>query len=351
MTLARGFTFTSYGNSDLVGNHVSRQLDILKKQVPGTTHVTLAVHLRTPAFNSNEVSLCSISEHPAHLIPWCDLARSKDLTPWLTIIMFARQWGWTGYWNPQDPEIALRNYHEAIRPYILAAKQAEIGRVVLVDEWSRLFSRESAISAFQELYLKARDDYNDSGRLSIAVSGYEEADILTPIVEFIDDVQISAYVASATTNRPTVESMRENLLGTSKVKIVRDMVTEWNRKWKDPKVVGYMSFLRHLAEKIWRREVILATGYKSTVGAAKEPSAQPETGPDNIIQARAWQAFIEAALDPERGVGDTLDGIMCWRWWPSNHDDDGKTGYSPQDKPAAAAIANAWKDQLDAPAP
>jgi hypothetical protein len=96
-----------------------------------------------------------------------------------------------------------------------------------------------------------------------------------------------------------------NLIGPSQVKSVRAQVMEKSIEWRRPDVRGYMTYLRHLA-RIWNKPIMLTTGYKSTLGAAKDPADQPETTVDRAIQASTWRAFIDVTLDEQYGVGKAL---------------------------------------------
>src|SRR5512132_4354334 len=80
--------------------------------------------------------------------------------------------------------------------------------------------------------------------------------------------------------------------------------------------------------------------HESTVGAAKDPSDQTETTVDDAVQASAWRALLDAALDARDGVGSALYGMLVWRWPPVA--DAEATGFNVQNKPAAAVIAEGW---------
>jgi hypothetical protein len=136
--------------------------------------------------------------------------------------------------------------------------------------------------------------------------------------------------------------MVNNLIGPSQVASVRAQVTEKSKEWHRPDVRGYMTYLRYLASR-WNKPLLLSTGYKSTLGAAKDPADQPQTTVYRAIQASAWNAFIDAALDQRYGVGNALYGMLGWRLWPGSTNDDGATGFSVQNKPAAAVIAESWR--------
>ena len=332
----RGFHFTSYDVDELVNAQNGPRLAALRTQVATATHAVLAVHVSVPSTTSTVVSRTAISENPDHLAAWFALVRSKGLSPGLICVLFSdTNFGWGGYWNPTSPADGLASYYTAVRPYVQAAQAAGLEFVILADEWSALFSKTPAIIAFQTLMASARADF--AGQLLWNVSNLEEDDIRPEVVELADMMGISAYVPSAITNSPSIAQMYVNLTGVSQVPSVRAVVDDKRVLWGDPSVVGYMSYLRAIASR-WDKPLMLTCGYKSTVGAARNPSAQPETTSDNVIQANAWEAFLRAA----HTIGDAFYGMVAWRWWPAATDDDGTTGFAVQDKPAAAVIAAKW---------
>lgn len=332
----RTVAFTSYENSALtdVG-----QLDAYRAQFPNATHLTLALHLRTTGRISNSIRRGPISEDPNNIVPYVALAKQRGLKVGMLIILFIGKWQWSGNWKPLNPSTALANYYSAVRPWILAAQEAGVEWISLTDEWSQLYKRGANFAAFATLFAAARADF--SGQLTSNVNQLDEASFNPAIASLMDFVTISAYVPLAKNNFPTYERMKANLLGTSSVDDVRDLVDTYKLRWNDPTVCGYMTYLRHLAEKVWEKDVVLHTGYKSTVGTAIDPGGDiAETNVDTVTQDRAWQAFIDAAKDPDAGIGARLKGFSCWRWWPKPTDDE--MGYSIQGKPAAAAIASRW---------
>ena len=315
------------------------QLDTLRAQVASVSHAVLVVHVRVPGgIRSNMVARDGISEDPGHLVPWFDLAKKKRFRVGLIAILFSDDdWGWGGYWQPADPAAALASYHSAIQPYLQAAQTAGVDFVILCDEWSALFSSPAAVPAFRTLLELARADYG--GKIGINVNKLEEADLLPSIAALPDFIGVTAYVPLCDVNAPSYQEMYENLTGASWVESVRSLVSEKAIEWRRPEVRGYMGYLRHLAG-VWNKPVVLTTGYKLTVGAAKDPSDQTETAVDDAIQASAWRAFLDAALDARNGVGSALYGMLVWRWPPVA--DAETTGFNVQNKPAAAVIAEGW---------
>ncbi len=118
-----------------------------------------------------------------------------------------------------------------------AAQAAGLEFVILADEWSALFSKTPAITAFQTLMASARADF--TGQLLWNVSNLEEDDIRPEIVELADMMGVSAYVPSAITNSPSIAQMYVNLTGVSQVPSVRAVVDDKRVLWGDPSVVGY----------------------------------------------------------------------------------------------------------------
>lgn len=326
--LIRAFYLPSYNIDTLLGTGVATRLTAMRAL--GTTHAILTVHVRA---TGDTVFRDSISENPLHLPDWFALVRSKGMEPALAIILFRGQFGWAGFWNPQSPDIALANYWTTIRPYIQQAQAANLQFVILCDEWSTLYAKSSSIQAFSNLFAMARTEYG--GKLALNVSNTEEASIRSEIPVLTDFVGVNAYVPIATVDHPTVEQMVHNLIGRSDIAVVRELVDGWRATWGDNSVAGYTSYLAHLA-KMWSRPILLTTGYKSTTGAARDPSGQPETATDYVIQTDCWNAFFTSMPS----VGQSVMGYACWRWWPSSLDDDGDTGFSVQDKPAASVISD-----------
>lgn len=340
----RGFYMPSYGVNDLVDETNDAQLESFRAQIPSASHAVLAVHVRVPGgIRSNTVVRNQVSEKPSHLVPWFNLAKTKGLRTGMIIILFSdNSWGWGGNWKPSNPGTALASYYSAIRPYVQAAQAAKVEFVILCDEWSELYysyANTVIVPAFRQLVKKARADY--TGEIGINVNKLEETSVKTGIVALVDFVGITAYVPLANIDRPSYRDMVNNLIGPSQVESVRAQVTEKSIEWGRPDVRGYMTYLRYLASQ-WNKPILLTTGYKSTLGAARDPADQPETTVDRAIQASAWGAFIDAALDTRYGVGKALYGILGWRLWPKSSNDDGATGFSVQNKPAAGLIAERW---------
>lgn len=342
----RGFYLPSYDVNALVDKSNEAQLGALRAQIPSASHAVLAVHVRVHGgSNSNGVARDRISEDPGHLVPWFKLARKMGFRTGLIAILFSDDdWGWGGYWKPSDSAAALASYYAAIRPYVQAAQTASVDFVILCDEWSALFNSYAAVPAFRTLVGGARADY--SGKIGINANQLEEADLLPDIAALMDFIGITAYVPLSNADDPSYENMYENLTGPSQVNEVQDLVSQKAAEWGRADVRGYMSYVRHLAD-LWKKPVILTTGYKSTVGAAKNPAEdRPETQVDEKVQATAWKAFINAATDQKDGAGGALYGILGWYWWPVRTPEP--MGYAVQDKPAAAAIDKAWSRDGDA---
>lgn len=343
-SLVRAFHFPSYEQNALISSSAETQLDAYRAQIPTATHASLAVHLRTPSNTSNSVSRGPISENPSNLVPWFNLVRSKGLKPALLVILFVGEWDWAGYWTPTNPTTALTNFYTAIRPWVQAAATANVEWIILVDEWSELvysYSDSAVVPAFTSLYTAARADY--SGPLSININQLEETSCKPGIVALSDFIGVTAYapLTNQITPPPTYAEMRANLLGTSAVTSVRSQVEEYRGIWGDTSVVGYMTYLRHMAEVEWKKPTLLTFGCKNTPGGAADPAGDiPETTVDNVTQDRAWHAFIDAARDSAAGVGPLLKGFGGWRWHPTATSE--LTGYTPQGKPAAATISSSW---------
>ncbi|CAB4192717.1 hypothetical protein UFOVP1244_71 [uncultured Caudovirales phage] len=319
---AFGFYFTSYGKNDMANGANGARLDAYHAQIPTATHAVAAVHVRVPGGpTSNAVARDGISEDPGHLGPWFAAARQRGLKTGLIVILFSDDgWGWGGDWKPSSPSAALASYYQAAQPYVQAAQSAGAEFVILCDEWSNLYINKNAVPAFQTLFSAARRDF--SGRLTLNINKMEETAILPEIVALTDVVGITAYVPLSRAPNPSTA----------------EMVATLNAP-RDGAPQGYTALLADMAEK-WGKQLLLTTGYKSTNGAAIDPADQPDAGVDYGIQARAWQAFIEATRG---GVGDRLYGILGWRLWPSVEDDDGATGFSVINKPAAKVISDEWK--------
>jgi hypothetical protein len=332
----RTFIFTSYGQNDFANPGNADQLDAL---IGNTTHVTLALHLRVPTSTSNEPARGPISETPSNIGPYVDLCRTRGLRVGLIIILFIDEWDWAGNWHPSSPATALSNYYTAIQPWVVAAQAAGIDWICLADEWSELYysyPTGTIVPAFTSLFNAARADYG--GPLTININWGEEPACNPGIVALTDFAMISAYVPLTNSATPTYAEMKANLLGPSAVPAVRNQVDEYAAIWQDQSVTGYMSYLRHMAEIEWSRDLLLHTGYKSTVGGAIAPGDDiEETTVDTVTQDRAWRAFIDAAHE---GIGPRLRGISGWRWWPTATSDP--MGYTPQGKPAAASIMELW---------
>jgi len=328
---AKGFFFTTYANNGTIP--FAARLDAYRIQIPVATHALLAVHIQVNGVNGNTCSRTAMSETPANLANWFAAVRARGLIPALAIIMFTdASFSWAGFWAPSNPTAALASYYTAIQPYVQAAEAAGCEFIHLADEWSAMFSRSAAVTGFTNLAAAARADY--SGKILWNVSNIEESDILDPIVALSDMMGISAYVPIGITNSPTVQQMITNLTANSQVATVSNLVNDRRVQWNDPTVVGYMQYLKALSGR-WNRPLVLTVGYKSTVGCSRDPSEQPETTPDQTAQANAWEAFLTSRSFAE----PTVYGSFCWRWWPSTQDDDGATGFTPQDKTAAAVIA------------
>lgn len=337
----RGFYQVSYGPNDSVGAANNAQIAEIVSQVDRSSHVIVTLHLRTPSNTSNTVSRGPISEDAANIAAWFQQIRDNGLTPAMAIIMHVVDWDWAGYWNPSDKTTALANYYSSIRPWVQAAEANSAEFLILTDEWSTLYSQVTSITPFTTLFTSARADY--SGPIGINLSNSEEADVRPEIVALCDYIGVNAYVPSAVTDSPTVASMKQNLIGTSTVPEVQYLVSSWKTTWNDSSVVGYMTYIKHLAEIEWQKDIIMTVGYQSTKGAARNPSSQPITTVDTAIQANAWQAFLEAMNDPVAGVGSRNTGIFGWMWWPgARFEDDNGQGFTPQGKPAATRIGDTW---------
>ena len=320
---AFGFYFTSYNKNDMANGANSGRLDAYRSQIPTATHAIAAVHVRVPGgTTSNTVVRSDISEDPRHLGPWFAAARQRGLRTGLIVILFSDDsWGWGGDWKPSSPAAALASYYQAVRPYLQAAQAAGAEFVILCDEWSNLYINRNAVPAFQALFSSARRDF--SGKLTLNVNKMEETAILPEIVAQTDVVGITAYVPLSRSPNPSTAEMVESLHAP-----------------REGAPRGYTALLSDMADK-WGKKLLLTTGYKSTNGAAINPADQPDAGVDYDIQARAWQAFIEGTRG---GVGEKLYGILGWRLWPGTEDDDGPTGFTVINKPAAKVIADNWKN-------
>lgn len=317
-SVIRGFHFTSLDANDLVDSTTTAsRIDAFRSQLTSETHACLDVFVRVPGgATSNTVARDSISEDPTHLAAWFALVVNRGILPCLQINLFADNSSLRATnWNPANPDTALASYYTAIRPYVLAAQSAGLEFIVIANELSMLFSNVSAITAFTTLMNSARADY--SGNIAFGVNGLEEDNIRSEILALADLIAVSAFIPIANTDSPTIDQMFVNLTGPSQILTVKNLVDSKRAAWGNPEVVGYMSYLRVLSAR-WGRKLILTTGYKSTVGAARDPYNQTETTEDDVIQSNAWKAFLNAVFDSNLGINNgMLQGILGWRWYPS----------------------------------
>lgn len=317
----QAFYMTSFGANETVGQPALSRLDALPL---GTTHAIITLHLQTPSATSNTVARTTISENPANLAAWFAAVRARGIEPAMAIILSITPFDWAGMWNPSTPATALANYYTAVRPWVQAAQTGGLPFVILCDEWATLFTKSAAVTAFQTLFNSARADYG--GQLSINMSHLSEQDTLPGIVSLTDFVGVNAYLPIATTDSPSVDTMVSNFIGPSQVPAVQAVIGS----------TPYMTYIKNLLST-WNKQCIFTTGYKSTVGAGRDPSEQPETTVDELIQRDCWRAFkIAASTVPNLG-------LACWRWWPGTAYDDARTGFTPQGKILADEI---WTQDL-----
>jgi hypothetical protein len=272
----RAFYMQAWSVNELDGSVPETRIQAIPA---GTTHCILAVVVLAADTTSNTVSTYSMSVDPSDLAGWFSMVRSYDMEPALYISMFVTDWGLAGSWNPSDPATALVNYYTTIRPYILVAEAASLPFVILVSELSTLFANSANTARFNTLFTSARSDY--TGQLGLSVAVYDESDIIPATAQVADFIGVHAYVPLAESDNPTILTMQTNLLGVSNVDDMRSSYPN-----------GYIPKIRDLAKNTWQRPIFVTAAFKSTVGVAKNPTAQPNTTVDEEIQMKCWKAFL-----------------------------------------------------------
>ncbi|PSQ95344.1 MAG: hypothetical protein BRD55_10785 [Bacteroidetes bacterium SW_9_63_38] len=243
------------------------------------------------------------------------LARQAD-TLGMEIILKPHLWV-SGYDEAQDrSEIAFhrpaawrqwaRSYRRFLMVYARLAQQIDADLLVLGTELSQLSTTRPGY--WRTLADTVRTVYD--GDLTYAANWHEEYRKIT-FWDALDYVGVQAYFPLTENENPSLDTLRA--------------------RWR-----GHRRALEDVRRRTEKPVLLTEIGYRSAPSAAAAPWRWPEQDgdvpPDSSLQARCYEAFLSTMS----GV-PWFAGAVIWKWHPA-HDSDRPTGFTPQGKPAEAAL-------------
>ncbi|MEL7350574.1 MAG: hypothetical protein AAF171_17110 [Cyanobacteria bacterium P01_A01_bin.116] len=158
------------------------------------------------------------------------------------------------------------------------------------------------------------------GKLTYAANWYEGFENI-PFWDALDFIGIQAYFPLSTTNRPTLEDLKEG--------------------WR-----SHLPSIEQVAEQFQKPVLFTEIGYRSTDNAAIKPWEWPAAGSEInptlfasnsalTTQANCYEAFFQTVWPQE-----WLAGAYFWKWFPQVDTAPGKVGrgFTPQNKPAEQVL-------------
>ena len=272
----------------------------------GATDVSIVVRWGQPTVRSAALGPVAGVTTPDETVRWViEAARRRGLRVFLLpiITVRARARGvWRGTIAPDDLEVWWSAYARFIMHY---ARLSQASGVSLLAVGSELLSREADEARWRQLIAQVRAE---APQVALTYSANWDHFEHVPFWDALDVVGMTAYHELAEDGGPTDAAT---------------LAEAWHAaRWR---------------VKLWAgmrgaRVLITEVGYPAAAhGAARPWDHTSRSTPDHALQARCYEAMIDAWRDDP-----DLAGIYVWNWF--GRIDPSDTSYSPRGKPAAALL-------------
>ncbi len=239
------------------------------------------------------------------------LARDRGIRTLLKPHIWITGGGWRGEIRMAD-ETQWNEWFAAYRRFILHyARFAEEHGVAVLCIGTELRSTVNGHEdQWRRIVKEVRAVYD--GKLTYAANWYAEFEEIA-FWDELDYIGIQAYFPLSEKPDPTLEDLMKG--------------------WRGP-----LRQIDAVRKKFDKPVLFTEVGYRSIAGASSKPWEWPRRGEevdvDLDLQARCYEAFFQTFWERP-----WVAGVYWWKWFPARPRADAGTGFTPQNKPAAAVMS------------